>query len=154
MTLKEVFRSDDYCPAWIEAARPCGSPFFMTQQPCAMHIHAACCSQLISLNFNRLERFYCIRPTVWRRGGGPVDLRYQPKIYVKNPSDRLAPNATLRGGGREAPTGSCGLLLLSATLQTLKLPNWPENLSYRLAVTFCNNSIFYIKKRASYTPHG
>jgi hypothetical protein len=42
----------------------------------------------------------------------------------------------------------------SATIRKLKLHNWPENLSYRLAVTACDDFIFYIKKRASYTPHG
>ena len=47
-----------------------------------------------------------------------------------------------------------GVPFLSATLRTLKLHNWPENLLYRLAVTGCYDSIFYIKNGPSYTPHG
>ena len=47
-----------------------------------------------------------------------------------------------------------GVPFFSATLRTLKLHNWPENLLYRLAVTGCYDSIFYIKNGPSYTPRG
>jgi len=47
-----------------------------------------------------------------------------------------------------------GVPFFSATLRTLKLHNWPENLSWRLAITGCNDFVFYIKNGPSYTPHG
>jgi len=52
-------------------------------------------------------------------------------------------------------TGSeYGVPIFSPTIRTLKLHNWPENLSCRLAVTGCYDSIFNIKNGPSYTPHG
>jgi hypothetical protein len=47
-----------------------------------------------------------------------------------------------------------GLPIFSATIRTLKRHNWPENLSWRLPVTGCNDFIFNIRNGPGYTPHG
>jgi hypothetical protein len=47
-----------------------------------------------------------------------------------------------------------GVPFFFATIRTLKLQIWPENLSWRLAVTGCNDFIFNIRNGPGYTPHG